>query len=794
MPHTVNRSTLAGLGVIAGASILFELTLTRLISVALWYPFAFVSLGVAVLGFGCAAAAVAIWPKLRLGDDDLAMAYGALGFAITVALGYPLWNNLPLAPLSLSTDPSQWWWMALFLLIIGLPFVGAGFFVARVFISAPAKAPLLYGVDLAGAAIGVVIYVLTEPVMGAPGTLFIAAAFGVIAALLVWVPAVAIRLGIAAVGMGMLSIAPQVEGLMPLRLSPNKILGTAIQHKTRGPTLWSVSSAIDVLPVQQGLQLVIDGGTAMTLIPKAPLRQRADIPPPIGLRALPYLLNPSGSTLVIGAGGGAEVKAALGAKVQRIVAVEIDSTITDLMQTQLAAYHGGLFSRKEVELHTAEARGFLESTDERFDVIVAFHTISNAASSSGALSLAESYLLTEEALELQLEHLSNEGVLLISRPETQLGRLLHMLAEAAQRKLSISTEKIGQHVMLVSYSNNNPAFLSAILFSKLPFTEAKAQEVAAQTPGRILYRPHATQPTGDSLAYMQAALAGDNALAHELRPGFADLQSATDDRPFFNMFKSWGAIAGSDFGALFGAGVHARARLEDLPMGQLALLMLLILSGAVTIAVLVPAGVFVRKSGVPMRVALKTGAVFAIFGCGFMLIEVVLIQQLTRIVGEPGWSLVVVLSLLLASSGFGGFWFAGVKSWSPLLGALAAALAALVTGIVIPFVLDMVGPWPFALRIFVAGMAVVPIGVLMGIPFSATLKSFHAPDPKLNAVLTAWAWAVSSFASVFGSVGALIISSAWGFMITALGTAVVYLCAAYLLRTALLNVQIEDHA
>ena len=45
------------------------------------------------------------------------------------------------------------------------------------------------------------------------------------------------------------------------------------------------------------------------------------------------------------------------------------------------------------------------------------HTISNAAVASGALSLAENYVLTLQAFEDYLDHLSSDGTIFFTRPD-----------------------------------------------------------------------------------------------------------------------------------------------------------------------------------------------------------------------------------------------------------------------------------------------------------------------------------------------------------------------------------------
>ena len=97
--------------------------------------------------------------------------------------------------------------------------------------------------------------------------------------------------------------------------------------------------------------------------------------------------------LIIGAAGGEEVLDALlhfGAAA--ITAVEINPIITDIVTRRMRDFWGGLFAQPELARHRRGAQ--LRRSREQYDAILSVHTISNAAIASGALALAENYVLT----------------------------------------------------------------------------------------------------------------------------------------------------------------------------------------------------------------------------------------------------------------------------------------------------------------------------------------------------------------------------------------------------------------
>jgi hypothetical protein len=103
-----------------------------------------------------------------------------------------------------------------------------------------------------------------------------------------------------------------------------------------------------------------------------------------------------GRVLVLGAGTGNDVSVALANGVDRVVAVEIDPVILDLGRTTNAAR---IYSDPRVECHVTDARQFLRTTGERFDLIV-FGTLDSHVllGARGNLRL-DNYVYTREALQ-----------------------------------------------------------------------------------------------------------------------------------------------------------------------------------------------------------------------------------------------------------------------------------------------------------------------------------------------------------------------------------------------------------
>ncbi len=80
---------------------------------------------------------------------------------------------------------------------------------------------------------------------------------------------------------------------------------------------------------------------------------------------------PPSSALVIGGGEGATVREILRhPSIRRVVMVDIDAEVVDLCQRHLPEMHQGAFDDPRTEFRAEDARGYLERTAERFDLIV----------------------------------------------------------------------------------------------------------------------------------------------------------------------------------------------------------------------------------------------------------------------------------------------------------------------------------------------------------------------------------------------------------------------------------------
>lgn len=134
------------------SALMYEVLLTRIFSVTMWYHFAFVAVSVALFGMTVGVLIAHLLPKFfderRLPDQ---LALSALLFSITMVLSFVLHLHIEFEP-AWSFDGVGL--SALTYLVISMPFIFSGIAVSLTLTRFASQVSRLYAVDLAGAALG----------------------------------------------------------------------------------------------------------------------------------------------------------------------------------------------------------------------------------------------------------------------------------------------------------------------------------------------------------------------------------------------------------------------------------------------------------------------------------------------------------------------------------------------------------------------------------------------------------------------------------------------------------------
>jgi hypothetical protein len=173
---------------------------------------------------------------------------------------------------------------------------------------------------------------------------------------------------------------------------------------------------------------------------------------------------------------------------------------------------------------------------------------------------------------------------------------------------------------------------------------------------------------------------------------------------------------------------------------------------------------------------------FIAIGLGYIVAEIAFIQRFVLFLGHPTYALTVVIFLMLLASGAGSLvsrrWLLDPLSVrTPLL--IVIALLLIYVGVLPPLLRSLVG-LPFALKLILSGLILIPLGFAMGMPFPSGLRALAAATSQDGNTIE-WAWALNAAASVLGSVLAMVIAIQFGLNLTLACGAAAYLLALVLL-------------
>jgi hypothetical protein len=752
--------SVVAIGLVACAALLYEVTITRVLSVVLWYHFAFLSLSVAMLGLG----APGVWFSLRpprARSLRLALLAAAAGLPMSVIAVLHAGAWLPgAAPL-----------VIVFAMLA--PMLALGSAICLLLLEAPGRrVGRVYGADLLGAMLGALVAVPLMWALPAPRIIALSALLPLLAAVATGARGTALA--------GLCLVLPVlVAGGPLLEVSANK----QYSERERPPVYerWTPTARITVfdrpiyrtdpeLPWGWGMgtrwdprpaaQMWIDqDGSAGTPIERAgegePLAHL-----PFDVTSVGYQLVRPRSVCIIGAGGGRDVLTALASGAERVEAVELNRAIVEALSGPFARFSGDVYHRPGVRPIVAEGRSHLTRSEERYDLLQISLVDSFTASAAGAYALSESFLYTIEAFQLYWSRITDLGLVSVSRfaggPQQLESVRLALLAVAALESLGV--EEPRRHLAFVEAGG-----VGTLLLARRPFDAAAIEqldEIAAERGFRRLWPP---PPSTDPRSHVLRALVEGPARYEEA--GF-DLSPPSDDRPFF--FQTVSILAAPDAETLASLGTNEESvvllrRLVEI-LGVLALLL------------------FFSPFALERRLARAPGlwrgsAYFAAIGLGFMLVEIPLIQRVILFLGHPSYATSVVLAFLLLGAGVG----------SVLAGRLPfervqRARWALPLGVAVAYGLgsalfDASLGQPIEVRVSLCLLVLAPTGGLMGFAFPSGMLRFGDAHK-------AWFWAVNAAFGVLASALSLALAMGMGFSrVVALGV-VAYLVAAWLLAGA----------
>jgi len=773
----------------------FEILLVRIFSISQWNHLSFMVISITLFGFAVGGTWLNIidihkkgWEKHLSSFENIHIF--TILFTLSTIISFIVLNRIPLDYFRLPLEPIQAFYLLTAYLLLALPFFFTGLVVSIAYAFMPEKTGFVYFASMAGSASGAIIPVIFLPFIY-EGSLIILSAVIPLAVIFLKHPGhnqgriltkrryfrliclcIFIIAGVLIVkgGNTIVQVKPSpYKKLSQMLLFPNTRI-TETTNSIRGRFENIESPHFRFAP---GLSLKYkgllpdqtatfkDGDNPLFLYQ---LKSQSDVQ--FSNFTLPYsgyLLVPHPKhILVIQHGGGSAIPCALASGSDNITIVEQQPQIANRVQQHY-----------KLPVINQNPRTFLARSDRRYDII---HIENWGTSLPGSAALTQDYFFTIESFTQYFQHLSNNGVFIVSRllllPPSDAIRLW---ATAYESLRSLEIKSPEKHIAVLRNWNTFTMIVSA-----QPFNDtAVIEDVAQNLNFDMVYLPGISKKNVNRFNIFDAPYhyIEIQRLAEAYRLGTEktyfetyplDVFPQTDNRPFPYRFLKWSRLkalykmTGSRFYSLFMSG---------------EIVVSVVLIEALGISILLLILPFFTTLKETRRFYFSHMLYFFAVGSGFMFIELFFINEYIFIFGDPVISLTVVITGLLVFSAFGGYWSQRISAKNFRI-AIAALIVILVCMffIINPMMHSIIQLNQF-LRYTLSLLLLLPAGFLMGLPFPLGMRYIlNLPSQR------AYAWTTNGCASVLASIASAQIALGLGisaimiFAISAYFLAFITLC------------------
>ncbi|HZN41316.1 MAG TPA: hypothetical protein VFD82_21090 [Planctomycetota bacterium] len=756
---TPSRRHLLAIALASFAVLFFQVTVTRVLSVVLWYHWAFLSISLAMLGLG----APGVWFALRPPREHwLGRLLLCGGVSLPLAVAAVLWIGNRLGH----------WSIVACMACLLVPFLLLGAAVCQLLLAAKGGAVgRMYGADLLGASAAAAVAV---PVLHAIATPLAIAWLGllpVLGSLLLGMRKMAVAVAaIAIAGIAVDGRAFEVrltksydERDWPRiheRWTPTARLAFFDLQRVFGDKRagfgWGFGSKV---PASRAIEYWMEqDGSAGTPVTKFD----GDV---TDLSEFDYLLHdvttvgyqvrPATRVAVIGGGGGRDILSALRAGATDIDAVELNPGVVETISEVFKDFSGDIYHARGVHAVISEGRSFLTRSRGDYDLVQISLIDSWAATAAGAFALAENNLYTVEAYRLYLRRLGPSGLVSTSRwRKFEMSRLLFLNQEALRAEGAVDPNA---HIAVAAAGN-----VVTVLTGKRPFEPRDIERLrgVCDERGFELLWPAAPRPEPTDVPKLLL-----NGPA-ELQAQGLEVAPPTDDRPFFFQSLPIFGRFDPDFARQIGVNAVAVTALQ---------LLMVVLTALTVLLFFAP---FLLTRWLPRRQGFWRGSgYFAAIGLSFMLIEIPWLQRFVLYLGHPSTAATVVIGALLLGAGMGAqrserTGLSRAQRFWPLVPLVLAAANA---GMTVLFETTLgAAEW---VRIAIAVVILLPVGFLLGHFFPLGMLRFGDDDK-------AWFWAINGACGVLAGVCSLAFAMAVGFSAVAWIGVAGYVVAGLLGRPA----------
>ncbi len=747
----------------------YQLTLMQILSIQQWHYMAFMVITIALLGFGASGTILAIFKKHLL--NYFSHHYTTLLLFTSIAM--------VLTPIVASTSWLQFDTYLLFIdfhhilrlmvtcLLYFIPFLFAAIAIGMSFTHYADKIGKLYFANLMGSGVGAIITVLLMWIVMPHYLPTINATFPFLGVLIYsqLKPKDKLHKILFVVTILILMISPFVipqihpsqykSWSKTIRL-PNAKIQT-VQNSPYGLVQTVTSSAIryapstsiantELIPIAG---MIFINGESAGYFPTDSTNKLFSI-----LNSTPsaliYHLKRRNSTLILKSGMGEQIHLAILNHSGQITAIELNP----IMQKITKSYFNICKQNAEINFQNLSVRAFLKTDTAHYNAII-FPTVGSFYGTTGLYAIEEQNQLTIEAFNEAWEHLTKDGVLCVSSwldyPFRSSLKLVATLDEVLKTR-NIDTS----NTYLIGIKNWN---LLTLLMKRTPFSDLEIKKTIYFCDSLLFdpvlinntfhYNREPIHTSGDTLfnSYLKQLTSSKKDEFYRTYP--FRTQPSTDNKPYFSQFLKVGSIPS----------ITDNYNIASIPyfeLGYLVALITLVFLIVLGILFIIIPLIFTKQLKIKPTIFIY----FSAIGIGFMVTEMVFIHQFIIYFGNPIYSVSIIISILMISSGAGSFFSPKIASQNTLW--ISPLIISIVLGLYLinlQSIINISISHTFFYKITICSILVGSIGFFMGIPFPSVIKVLgkneHSTIPA--------AWAINGFFSVFASPTAVLLSIEIGF-------------------------------
>ena len=519
----------------------------------------------------------------------------------------------------------------------------------------------------------------------------------------------------------------------------------------------------------------------------------------------PFVIKQQPSTFVVQFGGGLSTSVALHNS-RHVTVAEGNPAVLTAFRTDptLRAFTGDILRKPNLDVVDYEGRLYLASTKNRYDVIDLSLADSAGLSSPGGFPIVEKFAYTRESMGNYMRALAPGGVLSVTmwnkeEPPKSVLKLYSTMAAAGrdndeatlERSFLVVSSYLSSATVLYKKGGFSDGEIAAlrnhtrkmsfdeIYYPGMPAGSSNTDKILSDYRAQLFGAAAAPgAPPGGAAADADPEGPGDSSADPGVLPATAlgraawqalvhggwedlsrkyvfDVRPLTNDRPYFAAY-----IKPADL-VRFNTAERLAAVQDE--WGYLliwATFFIALATASTLIAIPVVFGwrsVFSRAPGKALTIVY-----FACLGLGYIMIEVGMIAEFVLALSNATISASIMITGMLVFSGLGSFVSERVmpraRATMPFV-FLGIACLLVLYGFFLHIPLNVIGTYPYALRLVFSFALVFPPAFLMGFPMPVAMASL-ARLKKEHMFL--WAWGINGCFSVIGAAVVPIAATAFG--------------------------------